>query len=278
MYKGTVPKKPKQSPSPPTRPSPVADAKKTEKMQPKKPAKDPLQSLREAREEERMIKFQPKPVEEQKSGKPVAERKPVQERKPVPIVSKKEEKPTETETEGPIEQDRSPESTSPSTGSSGIGPPRKSDPRPIPPAPPTDRRILYASAAAVLFLIGVILYKRSTAPSKPPIVLAGDSTDDKDKSAPKTKDLSAAAPNPRRRANVAKAIEVLQNVFEERCSTSTEDLVDFGGEGILALGEGRLPRAVVWPTSTEEVEVILKVAETYRVPVIPYSGGTSLEG
>lgn len=38
------------------------------------------------------------------------------------------------------------------------------------------------------------------------------------------------------------------------------------------------PDAVVYPTSTEEVSQILKLAHEHRVPITPYSGGTSLEG
>lgn len=38
------------------------------------------------------------------------------------------------------------------------------------------------------------------------------------------------------------------------------------------------PDAVIFPQSTEEVSLILKLAHHYRVPITPYSGGTSLEG
>lgn len=36
--------------------------------------------------------------------------------------------------------------------------------------------------------------------------------------------------------------------------------------------------AVVYPSSTEEVSQVLKVCQELRVPLVPYSGGTSLEG
>jgi hypothetical protein len=78
--------------------------------------------------------------------------------------------------------------------------------------------------------------------------------------------------------NFLKAIKILQEIFGDRCSTNEQDLHDFGGEGIMTVGAGSKPRAVVFPESTEEVEVILKMADTFNVPVIPYSGGTSLEG
>ena len=39
-----------------------------------------------------------------------------------------------------------------------------------------------------------------------------------------------------------------------------------------------LPSVVVFPTSTEDVVKIVKIAVKYRMPVVPFSGGTSLEG
>lgn len=38
------------------------------------------------------------------------------------------------------------------------------------------------------------------------------------------------------------------------------------------------PRTVVYPNSTEQVSQIMQVCNEYRVPVTPYSAGTSLEG
>jgi hypothetical protein len=237
----------------------------------RRPAKDPLHGLREAKEEQKMIKFQPKPVEEQKPKKPALEKKPV------PVAKEKEQKSIENEEGTSIEQASPEEEQTPSKTPPPDPlerPPPNSTFRPIPAAPPPPNRIrLFVSAASVLFLGGVILYRnRSQIPFLSSIKTSPDA-------APKTKDLSASpAFGMRRRESLAKAIEVLKDVFGERCSTLTEDLVDFGGEGILGLGEGKLPTAVVWPISTEEVEVILKVADTYQIPVIPYSGGTSLEG
>lgn len=36
--------------------------------------------------------------------------------------------------------------------------------------------------------------------------------------------------------------------------------------------------AVAYPRSTEQVSAIARVCYKYRVPIIPYSGGSSLEG
>lgn len=38
------------------------------------------------------------------------------------------------------------------------------------------------------------------------------------------------------------------------------------------------PQLIVFPSSTEEVSQILKITHKYRIPIIPFSGGTSLEG
>jgi hypothetical protein len=78
--------------------------------------------------------------------------------------------------------------------------------------------------------------------------------------------------------NMNAAIKHLKQIFGDRCSTAEEDVEEYGGAGIMTVGAGMNPKAVVFPTTTEEVEVILKIADDYSVPVIPYSGGTSLEG
>lgn len=41
---------------------------------------------------------------------------------------------------------------------------------------------------------------------------------------------------------------------------------------------GALHTVVVYPRSTEDVVKIVKIATEYRMPVTPFSGGTSLEG
>ncbi|ODV95722.1 hypothetical protein PACTADRAFT_85765 [Pachysolen tannophilus NRRL Y-2460] len=43
-------------------------------------------------------------------------------------------------------------------------------------------------------------------------------------------------------------------------------------------GRSQKPKCVVYPESTEEISKIMKVVFEYNVPVVPYSGGTSLEG
>jgi D-lactate dehydrogenase (cytochrome) len=39
-----------------------------------------------------------------------------------------------------------------------------------------------------------------------------------------------------------------------------------------------VPSVVVYAESTEDVSTVLRLAHEHRIPVTPYSGGTSLEG
>lgn len=41
---------------------------------------------------------------------------------------------------------------------------------------------------------------------------------------------------------------------------------------------GSFPSVVVFPKSTEEVVRVVKIANKYKMPIVPYSGATSLEG
>jgi hypothetical protein len=43
-------------------------------------------------------------------------------------------------------------------------------------------------------------------------------------------------------------------------------------------GPGALHTVVVYPKSTEDVVKVVNISRKYRMPIIPYSGGTSLEG
>ncbi|KAH3685664.1 hypothetical protein WICPIJ_003348 [Wickerhamomyces pijperi] len=42
--------------------------------------------------------------------------------------------------------------------------------------------------------------------------------------------------------------------------------------------ENQKPQIVIFPSTTQEVSEILKIAYKYKIPIIPFSGGTSLEG
>lgn len=61
-------------------------------------------------------------------------------------------------------------------------------------------------------------------------------------------------------------------------STDPEDLHRHGYSEWSTVNPDRLPVAVVYPRSTSDVSVIVQICHQYSVPVIAYSGGTSLEG
>ncbi|TFK19088.1 hypothetical protein FA15DRAFT_674754 [Coprinopsis marcescibilis] len=76
----------------------------------------------------------------------------------------------------------------------------------------------------------------------------------------------------------AKAIEDLRQLLpSEDVSTNPDDLLVHGfspNDHHPACS----PSVVVYPRSTKDVVKIVKIASKYRMPVIPYSGATSLEG
>ena len=99
----------------------------------------------------------------------------------------------------------------------------------------------------------------------------------------------------------ARAIQELKSLFSEETATTAEDQLDAHGFSPSVYHPGELvirhchkqysigchsrvylvgcPHSVViYPHSTEDVVKIINVARKYRMPVIPYSGGTSLEG
>ncbi|KAI5960878.1 hypothetical protein CANMA_003946, partial [Candida margitis] len=42
--------------------------------------------------------------------------------------------------------------------------------------------------------------------------------------------------------------------------------------------EGEVPQYIIYPKSTEEVSQVLKICNRERIPVVPFSGGSSIEG
>ncbi|CAN6647453.1 D-lactate dehydrogenase [cytochrome] 1, mitochondrial [Trichomonascus vanleenenianus] len=65
---------------------------------------------------------------------------------------------------------------------------------------------------------------------------------------------------------------------EDQLSTDEEVRHLHGSSEYASEGYKGLPYAVVFPNTTEEVSEIAKICHAHRVPMIPYSGGTSLEG
>lgn len=76
-----------------------------------------------------------------------------------------------------------------------------------------------------------------------------------------------------------KAIEELRTTFpkEGTVTTDSEDL-QIHGHSENDYHPGSCPSVVVYPDSTDDVVKIVKIANKYKIPVIPYSGATSLEG
>ncbi|ORY60533.1 putative D-lactate protein [Pseudomassariella vexata] len=65
---------------------------------------------------------------------------------------------------------------------------------------------------------------------------------------------------------------------EDIISVDPEDLHAHGYSEWSTTNPDGLPVAVAYPRSTEQVSIIARVCHKYRVPIIPYSGGSSLEG
>ncbi|CAK5284747.1 unnamed protein product [Mycena citricolor] len=82
-------------------------------------------------------------------------------------------------------------------------------------------------------------------------------------------------------ADFRAAIDELLHVFpsDERSVVSLdEDDLAIHGMSTNTYHTGFSPSVVVYPESTEDVVEIVKVANKYRMPLIPYSGATALEG
>ncbi|KAJ5222796.1 uncharacterized protein N7469_009036 [Penicillium citrinum] len=72
--------------------------------------------------------------------------------------------------------------------------------------------------------------------------------------------------------------EIQHELGEDSISTDDEDLRIHGYSEWSSINIERLPVAVVFPKSTEQVATIARICHRYHVPMIPYSGGSSVEG
>ncbi|EIW65740.1 hypothetical protein TREMEDRAFT_41215 [Tremella mesenterica DSM 1558] len=83
------------------------------------------------------------------------------------------------------------------------------------------------------------------------------------------------------RADYQQAIEDLTKYFGdqagERISTDPSDL-EVHGVSDWSYHAAKRPTVVVWAESTDDVVKVVQVARKWKVPITPYSGGTSLEG
>ncbi|KAL2798508.1 hypothetical protein BJX66DRAFT_33216 [Aspergillus keveii] len=74
--------------------------------------------------------------------------------------------------------------------------------------------------------------------------------------------------------------DFVEIIGKENVSTEHADLVAHAGSdwSSYTTKEDEKPFLVLYPSTTEEVSRIMKVCHQRRIPVTPYSGGTSLEG
>lgn len=78
--------------------------------------------------------------------------------------------------------------------------------------------------------------------------------------------------------SLKQAFEELRQVLpEEHVTVDEEALQDHGYSNNSYHNEGA-PNIVVYPSNTEQVSSIVRIANKYNMPIIPFSGGTSLEG
>ena len=75
-----------------------------------------------------------------------------------------------------------------------------------------------------------------------------------------------------------KAVQELQFILgEDAITTDDDELHRHGFSEWSSINIDTLPVAVAYPTSTEDVQKIAKCCGKYKVPMVPYSGGSSLE-
>jgi len=85
--------------------------------------------------------------------------------------------------------------------------------------------------------------------------------------------------------NIERVIEILKESLGKKISTREVDLVSYSHDywpitlHWLIKGEvPALPDAIVWPESTEEVQLVVRTAHELNVPVYPYGGGSGVLG
>ncbi|PYH44922.1 FAD-binding oxidoreductase [Aspergillus saccharolyticus JOP 1030-1] len=64
---------------------------------------------------------------------------------------------------------------------------------------------------------------------------------------------------------------------EDTISTDEDDLQRHGFSEWSSINADRLPVAIAYPNNTEDVSKIAEICHKYRMPMVPYSGGSSLE-
>lgn len=78
-----------------------------------------------------------------------------------------------------------------------------------------------------------------------------------------------------------KVVDELKEILGEKKIKESPEVLESHSDAYFSTDHAtpdQRPVAVVYPESTEEVSTIMKTCHKYRVPVVPYTGGTSLEG
>ena len=79
--------------------------------------------------------------------------------------------------------------------------------------------------------------------------------------------------------DVQRAIAELRAALPREGAVNTDPhVLEFYGSSDKSYHPASPHSVVVHPVSTEEVVEVVNVARKYRVPIVPYSGATSLEG
>jgi len=82
-----------------------------------------------------------------------------------------------------------------------------------------------------------------------------------------------------------KFIKKLMDIFNGNVSTREEDRIIYSRDywpialkWFLDKKLPALPHAIVWPENVEQISELIKIANEYRVPIIPYGGGSGVMG
>jgi D-lactate dehydrogenase (cytochrome) len=88
--------------------------------------------------------------------------------------------------------------------------------------------------------------------------------------------MAAAETRLRDRTKVATAIDILRQRFGDRLQTG--EAIRRQHAHTLTWLENQPPDAVVFVEAAADVSEVVRVAQVYNVPIIPFGAGTSLEG
>lgn len=75
-----------------------------------------------------------------------------------------------------------------------------------------------------------------------------------------------------------RALDDLQNILRKDQICTKTDVLTEHGSSYHHHHPSKPHRVVLYPNSTEDVVSIVNTCRKYRIPIVPYSGGTSLEG